>query len=276
MMMDGLDHPKTLDLAARLDASIPQVIGHLELLWAFVAQKTPRGNIGKWPDGTIARAAQWTADPSVFVTALHEAGFIDASVEHRFIIHDWPDHCPRWVKAKLKKLGMEFCTRDCSSDCSTDSSADSMPSHAKPSQAKPSEDNGTPAKAADAVSERKPYPDDFEQAWAEYPKREGGNPKKAAYKAWKARRAAGVPADELLQATRLYAQHCKAHGKTATSYVKQGSTFYGPDEHYRETYSTTAPKAPDRAGNQSHNGFESREYTSHLPEWARQAAGDMS
>jgi len=46
MMMDGLDHPKTLDLASRLNASIPQVIGHLELLWAFTAQKTPRGNIG--------------------------------------------------------------------------------------------------------------------------------------------------------------------------------------------------------------------------------------
>lgn len=48
MKLDGLDHPKTLDFAARLDISLPQAIGHLELLWAFVAQKTPHGNVGKW------------------------------------------------------------------------------------------------------------------------------------------------------------------------------------------------------------------------------------
>ena len=138
--------------------------------------------------------------------------------------------------------------------------------------------NGTSAGADDAVSDRKrdAYPDDFEQAWAEYPKREGGNPKKAAFKAWKARRKAGVPADELLNATRRYAQHCLAHGKAGTSYVKQGSTFYGPDEHYRESYSTSPPKPPDKGRSQSHSGFADREYTSHIPDWAKQATGEMS
>ena len=129
MMMDGLDHPKTLDLSARLDVSIPQVIGHLELLWAFTAKKTPHGNIGKWPDGTIARAAQWNGDASEFVTALHNAGFIDACNKHRFVIHDWPEHSPNWVKSKLSRAKEEFVVAECSAECS----ADSKPSHAKPS-----------------------------------------------------------------------------------------------------------------------------------------------
>lgn len=149
MMMDGLDHPKTLDLAARLDASIPQVIGHLELLWAFTAQKTPHGNIGKWPDGTIARAAQWTGDASAFVTALHEAGFIDACPKHRFIIHDWQEHSPRWVKSKLSRAGESFATPQCSAECTPDSSAESMPSHAKPSLVTSSDEEASPAEPDD-------------------------------------------------------------------------------------------------------------------------------
>ena len=54
--LDALDHPKTLDLAARLNVELPTVIGHLELLWAFTGKKASQGGIGKWPDGAIARA----------------------------------------------------------------------------------------------------------------------------------------------------------------------------------------------------------------------------
>ena len=56
MKLDALDHPKTLDLAARLNVELPTVIGHLELLWAFTGKKASQGGIGKWPDGAIARA----------------------------------------------------------------------------------------------------------------------------------------------------------------------------------------------------------------------------
>ena len=136
MKLDGLDHPKTLDLAARLDISLPQAIGHLELLWAFVAQKTPHGNVGKWPDGAIARAAHWTGEPTAFVTALTEAGFLEQHSEYRLIVHDWHEHAPRWVSSKLSRSGEQFCmpegkaqkkedsTQDCSEDCTLDWRAD--------------------------------------------------------------------------------------------------------------------------------------------------------
>lgn len=108
MKLDALDHPKTLDFAARLSVELPTAIGYLELLWAFTGKKAPQGNIGKWPDGAIARACYWMGRPEVFILALHESGFIDADSVHRFTIHDWPEHAPRWVKAKLKSMGLAF------------------------------------------------------------------------------------------------------------------------------------------------------------------------
>lgn len=108
MKLEGLDHPKTMDLAARLQVELPTAIGYLELLWAFAGKKAAQGNIGKWPDGAIARACYWMGRPELFTQALLDAGFIEADNEHRFTVHDWREHAPGWVRAKLKKLGLDF------------------------------------------------------------------------------------------------------------------------------------------------------------------------
>src|SRR5690349_13798115 len=123
MKLDALDHPKTLDLAARLGIELPTVIGYLELLWAFTGKKAPQGNIGKWPDGAIARACYWMGSPEVFITALRDARFIDAHTAHRLVIHDWREHAPRWVKSKLKTLGLAF-VEDTPIDVSIDTPQD--------------------------------------------------------------------------------------------------------------------------------------------------------
>lgn len=123
MKLDALDHPKTLDLAARLNVELPTAIGHLELLWAFTSKKAPQGNIGKWPDGAISRACYWMGRPEVFLQALHDSGFLDADDVHRFTIHDWHEHAPRWVRAKLAKADESFVntrTTDPSEGSSTD------------------------------------------------------------------------------------------------------------------------------------------------------------
>lgn len=108
MKLEGLDHPKTLDLAALLQVELPTAIGHLELLWAFTGKKAPQGNIGKWPDGAIARACFWMGDPQRFMQSLLQAGLIEADPEHRYIVHDWHEHAPRWVRAKLAKAKLQF------------------------------------------------------------------------------------------------------------------------------------------------------------------------
>jgi hypothetical protein len=139
--LEALDHPKTLDLAARLEVELPTAIGHLELLWAFTGKKAPQGNIGKWPDGAIARACYWMGRPEVFLLALQESGFIDADDQHRFTVHDWQEHCPRWVKSKLATLKLEFAA-DTSGytpdDTSGDTSPDSKGREDKPRQGKKS------------------------------------------------------------------------------------------------------------------------------------------
>lgn len=132
MKLEALDHPKTMDLAARLTVELPTAIGHLELLWAFTGKKSPRGNIGKWPDGAIARACYWMGRPELFTQALVAAGFLDESTDHRLTVHDWHEHAPRWVKSKLSSLKESFITgeaQDASDDMGGDASGDiSLPS----------------------------------------------------------------------------------------------------------------------------------------------------
>jgi hypothetical protein len=147
MKMDGLDHPKTLDLASRLNVSRVAVIGHLELLWAFTGKQSPQGNIGKWPDGAIARACDWMGPATVFIEALVASGFLDHSDEHRLTVHDWSVHAQSWVRAKLKRDNLEFVaidpnvyaeTRDATRDATREpSSCAGVPSQAKPSVGKP-------------------------------------------------------------------------------------------------------------------------------------------
>lgn len=123
MKLEALDHPKTLDFAARLEVELPTAIGYLELLWAFTGKKAPQGNIGKWPDGAIARACYWMGRPEVFLLALRESGFIDADETHRLTVHDWREHAPGWVRAKLKKVELPFfATRPSTSEQSIDGS----------------------------------------------------------------------------------------------------------------------------------------------------------
>jgi hypothetical protein len=82
----------------------------------------------------------------------------------------------------------------------------------------------------------------FEQAWAEYPKRIGGNSKTDAQKAWKARRKEGVSVEEMLEGVIRYRKFCEVDGKIGTIYVKHASTFFGPGKHYAEDWELPKPK----------------------------------
>lgn len=76
----------------------------------------------------------------------------------------------------------------------------------------------------------------FVEAWASYPKRDGGNSKSAALKAWDARVKAGVAPADMLAGVKRYAAYCAANAMTGTRFVKQAATFFGPDSHYAESY----------------------------------------
>lgn len=74
------------------------------------------------------------------------------------------------------------------------------------------------------------YESDFDQAWAEYPRKES---RKAALRAYVARRRAGTPAHELALATENYASAMRAEGRQKR-HIRTGAAFYGPDEHFRD------------------------------------------
>jgi hypothetical protein len=88
-------------------------------------------------------------------------------------------------------------------------------------------------KAAAATKESDP---DFEQAWAAYPARHGGNPKKDALAAWNARRREGEAAATMLAGLERYKAHMTAEGKVGTQYVLQAATFFGPGKRYLEPW----------------------------------------
>ena len=79
------------------------VVGHLELLWHSTQSNAPAGDIGRYSDEEIAIEVRWPEEPEKLISALVECGWLDPCSLHRFVIHDWTDHCPNWVKGSLKR-----------------------------------------------------------------------------------------------------------------------------------------------------------------------------
>jgi hypothetical protein len=108
MKRETFRHPKILDLSSRLQCTRPEAIGYLTLLWDFTAEYAIQGDIGKHADGAIARACDYQGDPEKFIQALVDARWLDIDPDHRLLIHDWSEHCERWVKLKIQKIGKTF------------------------------------------------------------------------------------------------------------------------------------------------------------------------
>lgn len=107
-------------------------------------------------------------------------------------------------------------------------------------------------------SKQPPVNEDFEQAWALYPRRVGGNPKNSALHAWNARIKAGVKPQTMIDGVMRYAKFCEADGSVGTKYVKQAVTFFGKDEHYLDPW-VYADK-PRRNSRESENDRRERDF----------------
>lgn len=102
------DHPKVWALMEALDLEPWGACGILELLWHFVAKSCPRGDVGKFADKYIARGIGWSGDARKLISALVECGWLDASEEHRLIVHDWPTHADDAVHRALGRAKERF------------------------------------------------------------------------------------------------------------------------------------------------------------------------
>ena len=103
-------HPKTLLLAHTLGIPVYSAVGLLESLFHFVARYARNGDVGRWPDSAIAEALGWDGDATQLVEALAGVGWLDASAEHRYVLHDWHEHADDSTKKLLKKRGEVFAS----------------------------------------------------------------------------------------------------------------------------------------------------------------------
>jgi hypothetical protein len=108
MKRETFRHPKILDLASRLGCSRPEAIGYLTLLWDFTAEYAIQGDIGKHADGAIAGACDYRGDAQTFIQSLVESRWLDLDPDYRLLVHDWSEHCERWVKLKMEKIKKSF------------------------------------------------------------------------------------------------------------------------------------------------------------------------
>lgn len=95
-------HPKTLKAAKKLGINVPQMVGHLHLLWHWALSYADDGDLSKWDDDDVALGAQWDGDSGEFVRALAGVGFIDEADGSR-LLHDWMDYAGRLVRERERK-----------------------------------------------------------------------------------------------------------------------------------------------------------------------------
>jgi hypothetical protein len=86
---------------------------------------------------------------------------------------------------------------------------------------------------------KKEYSDEFNNAFSIYPKRQGDNPKKKAFEAWKARLREGFTESEMIAGVDRYLAYCQSEGSIGSQYVKQAATFFGPDKAFLEPWEVT-------------------------------------
>ena len=77
--------------------------GSLELLWLFVMEQSPSGDVGKWSDDDIESELAWEGESGVLIGALVDAGWLDRCEKHRLVIHDWADHLPEFIKKRVDR-----------------------------------------------------------------------------------------------------------------------------------------------------------------------------
>lgn len=93
---------------------------------------------------------------------------------------------------------------------------------------------------------KKPAPvddTDFLEAYGLYPRRPGSS-KAAALKAWRARIASGVAAQDMVAGVKRYANFIRVSG-TEPNFIKMPATFFGPDRHFESDW--TPPQSQPQA-----------------------------
>ena len=112
-MLDGaFTSPKIRLLSAITGKPWPHALGLAGLLWRFAGKHAPTGAVGTHSDEEIAISLEWTDEAGDLIEALVRCRLLDeAPPPERLLVHDWPEHAPRYVRASLQRAGLDFSPR---------------------------------------------------------------------------------------------------------------------------------------------------------------------
>ncbi len=108
MKREAINHSKVYRLARYLDLPHYAAVGILECLWKLAEKEAPQGDIGKLCNEDIAIQIGWREDPERLVEVLIQCRLLDASDDHRIIVHDWSEHAEDGVHSRLARAGLLF------------------------------------------------------------------------------------------------------------------------------------------------------------------------
>lgn len=111
MKAQAVEHPKMKRFAAALGITKREAVGIVEMIFAYTVQFAPQGDIGRWTDSDIALYVEWPQERATeLVDALAKTGWIDAhdDADVRYVVHDWAEHAPDYVRRALRRKGLDF------------------------------------------------------------------------------------------------------------------------------------------------------------------------
>ncbi|MEP1642640.1 hypothetical protein, partial [Rhodopirellula bahusiensis] len=158
-------HPKFRALMRMLCVPQYAAVGILESVWMLASQFADDGDLTRFTAEEIADYVAWGGDAEKLLSVLIECRWLDND-DGRVVIHDWQDHCPRYVSDRISKRQRRAQVSENVGDSPRQS--DSVGKNRRlPSQVK---SNQTKSKCAS----RKRDASDcelFDQWWEHYPKK---------------------------------------------------------------------------------------------------------
>jgi hypothetical protein len=99
------NHLKVKRLMRLLAVPMYKAVGVLECLWLLCSDCCDEGDVGKYTDDEIADYLGWDGPQSAseLVRALSDSGFLDPNDDCRYEVHDWLEHCPEYIRDRVRK-----------------------------------------------------------------------------------------------------------------------------------------------------------------------------
>lgn len=232
------DHRKLLAAADELEIEPAHMLGLLISFWLWALDNAPSGSLEGISNRMIARAAQWSGEPDVFVAAMAHAGLLDEEAPGNLEIHDWYEYAGKLIdqreaeKNRSRRRRAAAGAASPSDDRRTTAGQppddqqktagrvdQTIPDQTIPKQSTPTKGDPPP----NPQTETKPDTQErrFAEFWTEYPKKVG---KKAALTSWKRLKPDADLFERIMQAVAI-AKNSEQWNREGGRFIPNPSTW---------------------------------------------------